>query len=90
MSSVLGGPHFAELVEPVVGDWHHCLVGVNGAKGIVLGRYMQLGEHIECGGLADVGESHDAHLEGVAGSPPERLKLSLLFLLWWHRFNSFI
>ena len=81
----LGLVHFAELTETVIGYRHHCLVGIDGAEGVVFCRYVQVGQHIVGGGLAHVGQSHDAHAESVCGSAPEDLLLlSVLLLLGRH------
>ena len=50
-------------VEARVGDVHARVVGVDGAKGEVFCRDGQLGEGVEQGRLAHVGQAHDAHLQ---------------------------
>ena len=54
----------AEPAEPVVRDVDAGVVGLDGAKREVLGRDAHLGEDVEEGGLADVGEADDADLGG--------------------------
>ena len=72
-------------VEPGIGDGDSTLVGVDGAEGEVLGRRDGcLGEDIEEGRLAHVGEAHDADLQVGAQSPQEDHLLLLYLLLRGH------
>ena len=57
------------------------LIGVDGAEGEVLcGGHGRLGQDVEEGGLAHVGEAHDAALE-VGAQPAQDHGLLLLLLL---------
>lgn len=60
-------------------------IGVDGAEGEILGGRLALGEDIEEGGFANVGDAHDAHLEVGADPPDERLLLRLIHFLRRHR-----
>lgn len=44
------------------------LIGFDGAERVVLGRRGLLGEEVEERGFADVGETNDAHFEGIFGA----------------------
>ncbi len=54
-----------DLVEPVealVGHGHHAVVGLGRAEGVRRGQRARVGERVEHGGLAGVGQSDDAEL----------------------------
>ena len=73
------------VTRPGVGDGDSTLVGVDGAEGEVLGRRDGcLGEDIEKGRLAHVGEAHNADLQVGAQSPQEDHLLLLYLLLRRH------
>lgn len=57
----LGMEHIAQLLESLVGDGDDCLVGLDGAEGIVLCGDVEVGEHVVGGRFADVGQSDNAH-----------------------------
>lgn len=46
---------------------------LDGAKGVVLSRHAQVGKSVEKGGLSNVGQPHDAHLQRVAEAPKDAL-----------------
>jgi 2-polyprenyl-6-methoxyphenol hydroxylase-like FAD-dependent oxidoreductase len=52
----------ASCVQPRVGQLDHADVGLDGAERVVLGGDAGLGQGVEEGGLADVGQAHDAAL----------------------------
>jgi hypothetical protein len=58
-------------IEPRIGQRHDADVGVDGAERIVLGRDAGLGQRVEEGGLADVGQSDDAAFESHGCSIPK-------------------
>jgi hypothetical protein len=49
-----------EAVDTFVRHRHDAHIGVDGAEGIVLGRGFRLGDGVEEGGLAHVGQSDDS------------------------------
>ena len=62
------------------------LIGVDGAEGEVLcGGHGRLGQHVEEGGLAHVGQTHDAALEvGAQAAEDDHLLLGHVLLLGRH------
>ena len=71
--------------RPGIGDGDSTLVWVDGAEGEVLGRRDgRLGEDIEEGRLAYVGQAHDADLQVGAQTPQEDHLLLLYLLLRGH------
>ena len=51
--------HLGELVQPLVRHRHHPHVGVDGAEGVVGALRAGVGDGVEQGGLAHVGQSHN-------------------------------
>ena len=56
---LLGFDEGLDDVEAGVGDGDHADVGLDGGKGVVCGEDVGLGEGVEEGALADVGEPDD-------------------------------
>ena len=56
---LFGVVHLCQLVQPGVGHRHHAHVGVDGAEGVVGALCAGVGDGVEQGGLAYVGQSHD-------------------------------
>ena len=50
---------FRQLVQPGIRYGHHAHVGVDGAERIVGALRACIGDGVEQGGLAHIGESHD-------------------------------
>lgn len=65
-------PDRGEVVVPRVGQRAARLVGLDRAKGVVLGGDRLLREQVEERALADVGQPDHAHLERVAAAPEAR------------------
>ena len=63
----LGLDDLGQLRQARIGHFDHADVGLDGAEGIVLGRDAGLGQRVEEGGLADVGQADDAALEAHGG-----------------------
>ena len=59
---LLGVVHLGQRVQPVVGYGHHAHVGVDGAEGVVGALRAGVGDGVEEGRFAHVGETHDAEL----------------------------
>ena len=57
---LLGIVHIPEPLQPLVGNGHHAHVGVYGAEGIVGGFGTGVGDCVEQGALAHVGQTHDS------------------------------
>ena len=51
--------HLAQLVQTVVGHSHHAHVGVDGAEGVVGALGAGVGDGVEQGALAHVGQTHN-------------------------------
>ena len=52
--------HLSKLVQPVVGDGHHTHIRVDGAEGIVGALRAGVGDGVEQGALAHIGQTHDS------------------------------
>ena len=51
--------HLGKLVQPVVRDSHHAHIGVDGAEGVIGTLGAGVGDRVEQGALAHVGQTHD-------------------------------
>ena len=51
--------HFGQLLQPLIGNGHRAHVGVDGAEGIVCAFCAGVGDGVEQGALAHVGQTHD-------------------------------
>ena len=51
--------HFGEHIQPTVRHRHHADVGIDGAEGIVGALGTGVGDGVEEGRLAHVGQTHD-------------------------------
>ena len=58
--SLLGMVHLAELVQPGVRHGHHAHVGVDGAEGVIGALRAGVGNSVEEGRFAHVGQAYDA------------------------------
>ena len=56
---LFGVVHLAQLVQTVVGHSHHAHVGVDGAEGVVGALGAGVGDGVEQGALAHVGQTHN-------------------------------
>ena len=56
---LLGVVHLGQLVQTVVRHRHHAHVGVDGAEGVVGALGAGVGDGVEQGALAHVGQAHD-------------------------------
>ncbi len=63
----LGLDDLGQLRQPRIGHFDHADVRLDGAERVVLGRDAGLGQGVEEGGLADVGQADDAALEAHGG-----------------------
>ncbi|MCY1535036.1 hypothetical protein D9M68_704240 [compost metagenome] len=63
----LGRDDLCELLQARIGHFHHAHVGLDGAEGVVFGGDAGLGQRVEKGGLAHIGQAHDAALEAHGG-----------------------
>ena len=52
--------HCAELVQPRIRDRYHAHVGVDGAEGVVGALRAGVGDGVEQGRFAHIGQAHDA------------------------------
>ena len=52
-----------QLLQTWIGHFHHAGVGLDGTKRIVFSRYTSFGQGVEKGGLANVGQAHNATFE---------------------------
>ena len=59
-----------QLREPRIGHLDDADVGLDGAEGIVLRGDARLGQRVEQGGLAHVGQSDDAAFQAHINSSP--------------------
>ena len=59
----LRGDDGSQLLQAGVGHFHHARVGLNGAKRVVFGCNACFGQGVEKGGLANVGQAHNAAFE---------------------------
>jgi hypothetical protein len=70
----LGLDDRGQRVQPRVGQLDDADVRLDGAERVVLGRDAGLGQRVEEGGLADVGQAHDAAFQAhVVSSRKERI-----------------
>jgi len=60
-----GLEEFAKPLESLIGHKDFGLGGVDSAERVVLCRYTEVGEHVEGGGLADIGQADETHFERV-------------------------
>ena len=63
----LGGDDGRQLLQARIGHFHHASIGLNGAKRVVFGRNASFGQGVEKGGLAHVGQAHNAAFEAHGG-----------------------
>ena len=56
---LFGVVHLGKLVQPVVRDSHHAHIGVDGAEGVIGTLGAGVGDRVEQGALAHVGQTHD-------------------------------
>ena len=63
----LGAEDAGERLEPRVGQVHHADVRFDRREGVVRREHLVLGERVEQGGLADVGQADDADSESHGG-----------------------
>jgi hypothetical protein len=63
----LGLDDLGQRLQPRVGQLDHADVGLDGAERVVLGGDAGLGQGVEQGGLADVGQADDAALQAHGG-----------------------
>merc|ERR1712168_1773028 len=71
---------FTEVVEPIIWYRDPTFIRVDGAEGEVLGGRLGLGEDVEEGGLAYVGEAHNSTLEVGAHTANQGAHLWLFLL----------
>ena len=57
---LLGLVDLGQLVQPGVRDRDHAHIGVNGTEGVVGGLRPRVGDGVEKGALAHVGQAHDS------------------------------
>ena len=74
-SDLLRAEDLGQLVQPRVGQPDHADVGLDGGERVVRGEHVVLGQRVEQGALADVGQADDADGEthdGPAYAGPGR------------------
>ena len=59
----LRGDDGSQFLQAGIGYFHHARVGLNGTKRIVFGCNACFGQGVEKGGLANVGQAHNAAFE---------------------------
>ena len=58
-SLLLGLIHLSQLVQPLIRHRHHADIGLDGAEGVVGALRSGIGDGVEKGGLAHIGQPHD-------------------------------
>ena len=61
-SILFGRIHFGQIVQTAIGHGDHAHVGLNGAEGVVGAFCAGVGDGVEQGALAHVGQTHDTKL----------------------------
>ena len=56
---LLGIVHIPQTLQPLVGNGDHAHVGIDGAEGIVGGLGAGVGNGVEQGALAHIGQTHN-------------------------------